>query len=166
MADLNEHDVPSEVEPADWSLLVTGLVREPLALSSVDLRSFPLERYTGDFVCEEGWIAEDLTWRGIPVDAILSRAGPSRDGQYGLVSAMDGLYACSFPVEILRKSLLAIELDGERLPTEHGGPARLVPTYLGRNCWESVKWVTEIEIAEEKPSQRDTAKEVALSRIE
>lgn len=112
MADLEETDVPTEVEPADWSLLVTGLVREPLALSFAELRSFPLERFTGDFVCEEGWVAENLTWRGVSVGAILARADPLGKGLYGLVSAMDGGYACILPLDRLRESILAIELDG------------------------------------------------------
>lgn len=131
-----------------------------------ELWSFPLKRCTGDFVCEEGWVAENLTRWGVSVGAILARADPLSNGQFGLVSPMDKGNAYSLLLERLRESMLAIGLNGERLHTEHGEPTRLVPTHDGRDCWESLKWVKEIEIAKEKPSHRDTAMKVAVSRIE
>ncbi len=79
---------------------------------------------------------------------------------------MDSEYACSLPLERLSNSILALELDGEPLPVEHGGPARLVPHDADRDCWESIKWVSEIEIGETPFAEAGTAEELALSRIE
>ena len=78
----------------------------------------------------------------------------------------DGDYACAFPLERLSDALLAVELEGELLPVEHGGPARLVPIGADTDCWEHVKWVAEIEVGETPFSDADTAKDVALSRLE
>ena len=166
MDDLRTHAVPDAVEPDDWALRVTGTVDRALRLAPTDLESFPLETVTDDFACAEGWVADDLAWRGVRVGAIFERAGPSAETEYALVRAMDGDYACSFPLETLSEALLAVQLDGESLPVEHGGPARLVPTGADRDCWESVKWVTELRIGEAPFSDADTAADVALSRLE
>ena len=166
MSDLRTHAVPDAVDPDDWTLRVTGTVDRPLRLSAADLESFPLETVTDDFACVEGWSAEGLAWRGVRVDDVLEGAGPTTGSEHALVRAMDGDYACGFPLEALSDALLAIELDGEPLPVEHGGPARLVPTGTDRDCWESVKWVSEIRVGETPFSDADTAKDVALSRLE
>jgi DMSO/TMAO reductase YedYZ molybdopterin-dependent catalytic subunit len=77
---------------------------------------------------------------------------------------MDGEYACGYPLDRLDGALLALELDGDPLPVEHGGPARLVPATAGSDCWESVKWVARIELLADAPE--DTARDLALSRLE
>ncbi len=78
---------------------------------------------------------------------------------------MDGDYACAFPLDRVNDAMLAFELDGEALPREHGGPARLVPTAAGSDCWESVKWVAELEVRRSEPVAGDTAEEIALGRL-
>ncbi|MFB6183791.1 MAG: molybdopterin-dependent oxidoreductase [Haloarculaceae archaeon] len=164
MTDLVSHGVPDDVDPDDWRLRLSGAVADALALTRADLASFPLEAFRGDFACEEGWVAEDLTWRGVRVGTLLDRAGVTDDGEYALVRAMDGDYACSFPLDRLAESVLALELDGDPLDVEHGGPVRLVPTHDDRDCWESIKWVSAIEVTTSKPTG-DTAREIALGRI-
>jgi DMSO/TMAO reductase YedYZ molybdopterin-dependent catalytic subunit len=119
---------------------------------------------TGDFSCVEGWTATDLSWRGVRVADVLARSEPRPDAAFALVHAMDGEYACSFPLADLDGALLALELDGEPLPVEHGGPARLVPATADSDCWESVKWVDRLELRPDEPD--DTARDLALSRIE
>lgn len=166
MADIATHDVPEGVDPTDWTLGVTGAVRNPLELTASDLASFEAETFVGNFACEEGWVAEGLDWRGVRVGRLLDRAGLADGAEYGLVRSMDDGYACAFSLDRLAESVLAVELDGEPLGVEHGGPARLVPTDGGRDCWESVKWATVIEVREDRPSENDTAQEIALSRIE
>ncbi|QFU84750.1 molybdopterin-dependent oxidoreductase [Natronorubrum aibiense] len=166
MDDLKQHDIPADVNTNEWALRVTGAVEQPLRLTRRDLTSLSLEEFTGEFACAEGWVADELSWRGVRVGTILDHASPTPEGDFALVRAMDGDYACSFPRERLAESILALELDGDALSPEHGGPVRLVPTATDRNCWESIKWVAEIELTESRPTAADTAKELALSRIE
>lgn len=165
MTDLERHPIPDDVDPEAWTLAVSGAVDRPLALTREDLSAYSLDPFHEDFECEAGWTAEGLSWRGIRVGTLLDRAEPDDDAAYGLVRAMDGDYACSFPVGRLHEALLALELDGEPLPVAHGGPARLVPTGDG-DCWESVKWVAEIELLAHEPTAADTAQSLALSRID
>ncbi|WP_435182828.1 molybdopterin-dependent oxidoreductase [Halobellus sp. EA9] len=166
MTGLESHEVPEEVDPEGWTLRVTGAVDSPLDLDRADVAALPAETFEEDFECVEGWTAADLTWRGVRVGALIDRADPTSAASHALVRAMDGEYACSFPIERLATAVLATELDGEALPVEHGGPARLVPTESGTDCWEQIKWVAEIELRESEPSDGDTAKELALSRID
>lgn len=78
---------------------------------------------------------------------------------------MDGDYACSLPRERAADALLAVGLDGNVLPVEHGGPARVVPTDDESDCWESVKWVTALEVTHSASVDEDTAEQIALGRL-
>lgn len=166
MSDLRTFEVPSDVTTDDWALRVTGAVKSPADLSHADLVSLQSETFTADFSCVEGWVAEDLTWRGVRGQTILERVEPTASAEYALVHGMDGDYACSFALDRFVESVLAVELDGEPLTAEHGGPARLVPTDAESDCWESIKWVSRIDLREERPLANDTAEELALSRLE
>jgi DMSO/TMAO reductase YedYZ molybdopterin-dependent catalytic subunit len=155
MSDLETHPIPESVDPEGWELAVDGLVDRPLALAIDDLRSMELVRASGDFSCVEGWTATDLTWRGVRVTDLLDRAGVRSAAEFALVRAMDGEYACGYPLDRLDGALLeldgallALELDGDPLPVEHGGPARLVPATA------------------ESDEPEDTARDLALSRLE
>lgn len=163
MADLERHDVPDAVDPEGWTLTVDGCVDRPRSFTPDDLGAMELVATTGDFSCVEGWTATDLQWRGVPVETVLDRAAPDPDAAFVLAHAMDGEYACGFPLEDLDGALLALELDGEPLPVEHGGPARLVPATADSDCWESVKWVVRVELLADEPE--DTARDLALSRL-
>ena len=165
MSDLEVHDVPAGVDPDAWRLDVTGAVARERAFDRGDLRALPTETFTADFTCVEGWVAEDLSWRGVRVGDVLDRAAPADAASHVLAHAMDGEYACSFPLDRVADAVLALDLDGGALPVEHGGPARLVPTG-DPDCWESVKWVDALELLDGPPEAGDTAKDLALSRIE
>jgi DMSO/TMAO reductase YedYZ molybdopterin-dependent catalytic subunit len=165
MDKLKSHPVPDSIDLQGWQLSITGAVSQPLHLTRDDLKTLPEGEFTDDFTCVEGWRAQNLLWRGIRVEAVLSQASPTADATHVLVHAMDGDYASSFPIERVRNALLAVELDGEPLSVDHGGPARLVPTDDGADCWESIKWVSEIEVMESDPAGRDTAKRIALNRV-
>ena len=63
------------------------------------------------------------------------------------VYAADGYYQV-FPLEVMETAFLAYGMNGQRLPTSHGKPARLlVPGHWGEI---NVKWVTEIELIDEE----------------
>lgn len=148
----------------EWALAVTGAVDRSLSLSRGDLRSMAAETTRESFSCVHEDDAEGRTWRGVPVDALLTRAGPDPGATHGVVHAADASYACSFPLDRLAGALLAVELDGDPLPADRGGPARLVPRDAAGDCWESVKWVTKIALTDGPAPAADTARDLALSR--
>lgn len=166
MSDLRTYDDHPDVDPADWELRVEGTVTHPRSHSLADLRAHDLVTVTGDFHCREGWTAEDLTWRGVELRDLIEAVEPTAESAHALVDAIDDDYACAFELDRLEGAVLALELDGEPLPVEHGGPARLVLPGEESDCWESIKWVRQITIHESAPTEADTAADIALSRIE
>ncbi|OLT34664.1 sulfite oxidase [Actinomadura sp. CNU-125] len=95
-------------------------------------------------------------WRGVPLAAVLERAGLRADAVDVLASGLDpdfvldgenlGRVRRPLPVgKALDDVLIAYEMNGVPLPPDHGFPARLVvPGWVGI---ASIKWLGEIEVA-------------------
>lgn len=164
--DLQSHEIPPEIKEMEWSLLVDGLVERPRRLTKPKLLEMNHRTATGDFTCVEGWTARDLSWSGVPVRDVLDLAIPQSDASFGLVYGRDSGYSCGFRLTHLRDAILATELNGNPLPTEHGGPARLIPANPESDCWESVKWVSRIELLGQQPETADAAERIARSRLD
>jgi Oxidoreductase molybdopterin binding domain len=70
------HPVPTGLATQDaWRLQVDGLVSQPLVLSVSEVEAFGAQARSADFVCDEGWMVPEQQWEGVPVAAILGRAG-------------------------------------------------------------------------------------------
>ena len=118
MTTLETHDVPEGVDPDAWRLDVTGAVTREVSFGAADLDALPTETFTADFTCVEGWVAEDCSWRGVRVGDVLDSAEPTAESGHALVHAMDGGYACAFPLSRLPEAVLATGLDGDPLPKD------------------------------------------------
>lgn len=141
-----------QVDPATWSLRVTGLVDEPYSISWDDLLALPLVEHHVTLACVSNEVGGDLIgnalWLGYPIRELLARARPHGDADMVLSQSVDG-FTAGTPLEVLldpdRESLLAIAMNGEPLPPEHGFPARLVvPGLYG--YVSATKWVTELKV--------------------
>jgi DMSO/TMAO reductase YedYZ molybdopterin-dependent catalytic subunit len=162
MSGLRLFPVPADLTPeSGWRLVVDGLVERPLALGLRDLRALPASGLEDDFRCEEGWTAPAQRWRGVPLRAVLKRAGLRPDAAY--LSISSGGFVAVLPLASVSDEdpLLALELNGEPLPREHGGPLRLVAREVA--CFRSVKWVDRIE-ATSLPAN-ETALAIATARV-
>jgi sulfite oxidase len=85
-------------------------------------------------------------WLGVRLDDLLDSAGVDPDADQIVGRSVDG-YTCGFPTSALdgRDALVAIGMNGELLPLEHGFPARLiVPGLYG--YVSATKWLEEIEL--------------------
>jgi len=131
---------------AEYRLRVGGLVDEPLDLSFAELTSMPVTEVTRDFQCVTGWRVPDVQWTGVRLRDVLDRAGVQADATAVRFVSFDGAYSESLTLDQARRNdvLVAYELDGEPLSSEHGGPARLyvAPMYGYKSC----KWLGEIEL--------------------
>lgn len=139
-----------QVRAEDWELRVTGLVDREIRLDYQDLLSRTIEEHDITLTCVSNTIGGDLIgtarWLGVRLDDLLGEAGvdPAADQIVG--RSVDG-YTCGFPVAALdgRNALVAVGMNGEPLPLEHGFPARLiVPGIYGYAS--ATKWLTEIEL--------------------
>jgi DMSO/TMAO reductase YedYZ molybdopterin-dependent catalytic subunit len=84
--------------------------------------------------------ASCTTWQGVTIDAPLQAASRGAPAEY-VMAYCEGGYSANVPVEDLLdgKGMVALRYEGEPLPDEHGGPARLLVPHL--YFWKSAKWV-------------------------
>jgi len=135
-----------------WSLRVHGMVDRELRLSFADLLARPLiERdITLNCVSNEvgGPYISTGRWVGAPLGPLLAEAR-IRPGADQVVSRSADGFTAGTPVATVldgRDAMLAVALDGEPLPLEHGFPVRmLVPGLYG--YVSATKWLVELELS-------------------
>jgi DMSO/TMAO reductase YedYZ molybdopterin-dependent catalytic subunit len=131
---------------SEYRLTVRGLVDRPTVLTFDELAAMPKTRVTQDFQCVTGWRVPEVRWAGVRLGDVLDRAGVRADAGAVRVVSFDGTYTESLTLAQARRAdvLVAYELEGEALSSEHGGPARLyiAPMY----GYKSLKWLETIEL--------------------
>jgi len=142
---------PPEVTAEEWSLQITGLVKRPMSLNYQELSGRPqIERpITLTCVSNEvgGGLAGTAVWIGCRIDDLLAEAGPMPGADCVLCTDVNG-FTISAPLEALtdgRDALLAVGMNGEPLPIEHGFPVRMVvPGLYG--FVSATKWIVSMEL--------------------
>ena len=140
-----------QVDPADWRLRIHGMVAREIELTWDELLALPLEESWTTLACVSNPVGGDLIgnarWLGHPVRELLARAQPDADADMVLSRSIDG-FTASTPLEALtdeRDAILAVGMNGEPLPPEHGFPVRLVvPGLYG--YVSATKWVVDLEV--------------------
>ncbi|HET7470584.1 MAG TPA: sulfite oxidase-like oxidoreductase [Gemmatimonadales bacterium] len=136
------------VDLRSWRFEVTGLVERPLSLTWEELQAMPRRETACDIHCVTRWSRYDNVFEGVPVQAVLQRAGVKPEAAYVMVQAAQDYTTNLALVDLDRPAnLLAFRHNGEPLPPEHGGPVRLLVPHL--YFWKSAKWVTGFELLEE-----------------
>lgn len=140
------------VDPEQWRLVVDGMVGRRVELTFADLLEMGLDEYAITLTCVSNEVGGDLvgnaTWLGVPVRDILRRAEPSADADMVLSRSVDG-YTASTPLASLTDdatdAILAVGMNGEPLPLEHGFPVRMVvPGLYG--YVSATKWLTQLTV--------------------
>jgi len=143
--------VPS-IDPADWSLRIHGAVEEEVTLTWDELLALPLEEHMATMSCVSNEVGGDLIgnalWLGYPIRELLARAKPTGDADMVLSRSIDG-FTAGTPLDVLQDdgtdALLAVGMNGEPLPADHGFPVRMVvPGLFG--YVSATKWVVEMEV--------------------
>ncbi|MGZ0712497.1 molybdopterin-dependent oxidoreductase (plasmid) [Coraliomargarita sp. W4R53] len=140
-----------QVDTAEWSLRIYGMVKQEITITWDELMALPLEESYTTLSCVSNTVGGDLIgnakWLGYPIRELLARAEPTADADMVLSQSIDG-FTASTPIEILtdnRNSILAIGMNDEPLPIEHGFPVRMVvPGLYG--YVSATKWVTELKV--------------------
>ncbi len=116
----------------------------------------------------------DASRRGdaVTLDSVLALAGPKPSGDYLTLHASADDFHASIPLEVVRReALLVYRLDGAPLPSNKGGPVRLlIPESAACHTAEvddcaNVKFVDRIEITrgrgeDTRPTTDDEHEEV------
>lgn len=143
--------VPS-VDPDAWRLVIDGMVDQRVELSFADLLDMGLDEYAITLTCVSnevgGGLVGNAMWLGIPLRDVLRMAGPKSGADMVLSRSVDG-YTASTPLAALTDdgldAILAVGMNGEPLPLEHGFPVRMVvPGLYG--YVSATKWLTELKV--------------------
>ncbi|HBH57528.1 MAG TPA: oxidoreductase, partial [Arthrobacter bacterium] len=142
--------VPS-IDPESWVLRVTGMVEQEVELNLTELLAKPLIERHVTIACVSNEVGGDLIgnarWLGWPVRELLALARPQSGADMVLSQSSDG-WTAGTPLEALtdnRDAILAVGMNGEPLPLEHGFPVRMiVPGLYG--YVSATKWLTELRV--------------------
>lgn len=139
------------VDPDEWTLTIKGMVDREVVLSYDDILGMPLvERYvTLSCVSNKvgGGLVGNALWTGVPLSDLLDMAGVDSDADQVVARSIDD-WTAGFPTEVAydgRDAMLAVGMNRDVLPADHGFPARLViPGLYG--YVSATKWITELEL--------------------
>jgi DMSO/TMAO reductase YedYZ molybdopterin-dependent catalytic subunit len=145
-----EHDFPvltagptPAIDPDDWALRIDGSVAEPREWTTAEFRALPSETVLCDIHCVTKWSKLGTSFGGVSLDVLLDGVEPL--GEYALAYC-HGDYTTNLPLADITdgKAWIVTEHEGEPLPAEHGGPARLLVPHL--YFWKSAKWIAGLRI--------------------
>lgn len=162
----------AEVDPADYQLMINGLVDKPLILTLDDLKRLP--RVNKIYFCECAansgmeWRGAQLNgcqfthgmvhcvmYTGVPLKIILEEAGVKTNARWIMGEGGDaaGMNRSIPLAKAMDDCLIAFKMNGEALREENGYPARLVVPGWEANLW--IKWIRRIEVGDEPWQARE-----------
>ena len=167
------HNGVPQIDPTQHTLLIDGLVEQPLSFDLKSLLRYPMQSRTCFIECggnsNSGWrtnpiqtqagyahgLVSNAEWTGIPVKLLLQETGIKPNAKWVIAEGADAAALnISIPLDkLLDDALLAIYQNGERLRPENGYPLRLVLP-----GWEgilNVKWLRQLRLTDEPLMSRD-----------
>ncbi|WP_324651551.1 molybdopterin-dependent oxidoreductase [Georgenia sp. H159] len=143
--------VAPQVDPATWRLRVHGLVEHEVEIDMAELLDQPMVEALVTLTCVSNYVGGNLAgnavWTGWPVRELLARARPLPEADMVLSTSVDG-WTAGTPLDVLtdgRNSLLAVGMNGEPLPPQHGFPVRMVvPGLYG--YVSATKWLVDLKV--------------------
>ena len=122
---------------------VFGLVEER-TFDWQGLLALPQTTLTRDFHCVTHWSKLDVTWTGVLTTDLLETLKVEPEATHVMFHCYGG-YTTNLKLEdfVADGCMIAHKLEGEPIPTEHGGPIRTLIPHL--YAWKSAKWLSGIE---------------------
>ena len=143
--------VTPTIEPRDWSLRIHGMVDREVVVTYEELLDRQRTEAWLTLNCVSNRVGGDLVgnawWGGVRVADLLEEAGVHADADAVLQTSEDG-WNCGTPLAALtddRDAMLALAMNGQPLPIDHGFPVRtIVPGLYG--YVSACKWVVDMEV--------------------
>lgn len=160
------------VDIPGWTLTVDGDVDTELSLTFDELAAMPLVERDITLTCVSnevgGTYVGSARWLGVRLSTLLDRAGVGGGADQLLSTAVDG-FTISTPLDVAldgRDTMLALGMNGEPLPREHGFPVRLVTPgiygFVGATKWLTGLTLTTYAEQEAYWSERDWATDAPI----
>lgn len=129
----------------DWTFRIEGLVGRPTTWTWDQIHALPAATYDGAIHCVTTWSKFDMTFAGVSVDTLLAVADPLPAATHAVAFSHSD-YTTNLPLADLTggRAWVAWEVDGQALPVDHGGPARLLVPHL--YLWKSAKWIAGLRL--------------------
>jgi DMSO/TMAO reductase YedYZ molybdopterin-dependent catalytic subunit len=140
------------VDVATWQLDLAGMVDQPFSLTYDELLAMPLFEQYVTIACVSNRVGGNLVgnalWTGVRLKDLLARAGVQAGATQIVGRSVDG-FTVGFPTAWAtapeREPMVAVGMNRELLPADHGYPARLiVPGLYG--YVSATKWLRSIEL--------------------
>ena len=160
------HNGVPDINPDHHTLVIHGLVKQPLKFSMSDLMRYPSvskfyfmecsgngltdwKKPASKTVQQSHGLLSCAQWTGVPLAWLLDEAGLQADAKWLLAEGADGSgHIRSIPIsKAMDDALLVFAQNGEMLRPENGYPLRLfVPGWEGN---VSIKWLRRIKLGTE-----------------
>ncbi|WP_262270427.1 sulfite dehydrogenase [Microvirga yunnanensis] len=161
------HSGVPDLDPTKHRLLVHGMVRREIVLTTGDIRAMPSMSRIAFLECTgNGWenwksAPDNVTvqnthglistheWTGVPLSFLIDLAGVDRASTWMLAEGADGAgVARSIPLtdEVISEAILAYGQNGEPLRPAHGFPLRLFLPGLEGNL--NIKWLRRLKFGD------------------
>ena len=140
------------VDPATWKLDVKGMVDHPLTFTYDELLAMPLYEQYVTIACVSNRVGDHLVgnalWTGVRLKDVLESAGVQAGATQIVGRSVDDFtvgFPTSWAMAPEREPMIAVGMNREPLPANHGFPARLiVPGLFG--YVSATKWLASIEL--------------------
>ena len=140
------------VDASRWTLTIKGMVDRTVTLTYPEILAMGLFEQYVTIACVSNVVGGDLVgnarWAGVHLRDVLAMAGVKPEASQIVGRSVDG-FTVGFPtawaMDPARDPMIAVGMNGEPLPIQHGYPARLiVPGLYG--YVSATKWLSEIEL--------------------
>jgi DMSO/TMAO reductase YedYZ molybdopterin-dependent catalytic subunit len=143
--------VVPKVNASTWQLRIHGMVDKPVIFTFDDLIQRPMVEHDVTLTCVSesvgGSYIGNARWQGILLADVLGEAGIQSGADQIVMRDVNGMTigVATDPVLDGRTSLLAVGMNGQLLPAEHGYPVRaVIPGLYG--YVSATKWVVDMEL--------------------
>ena len=144
--------ITPSVDIGTWRLRVHGMVDHEVTLSYADIAELPIIEQYVTIACVSNEVGGNLVgnakWTGVRLRDVLGMAGVQAGATQLVGRSVDGFTAgmpTAWVMDPKREPMIALRMNDQPLPRNHGFPARLIiPGLYG--YVSATKWLSELEL--------------------